>query len=233
VDSQAISGCLDAGNIAIVSPVGYSPTGEVFNLSMEDVAVATAAALRADKLVFLSDAPVEDKEGELLPELTAQELRSCWDAAIGSPMTPTVPRPCARGGARRRAARPRHKPQGAGLAAGRAVHARGLWHHDHSDKVVKLRSAGIDDAGGILKLIEPLEEDGTLVRRGRELLEREITRFSVIEHDGVIVGCAALYPFNSARAGELACLAVRPDYRDAATESGWCGRSKARRAPAR
>jgi len=71
VDSQAISGCLDAGNIAIVSPVGYSPTGEVFNLAMEDVAVATASALRAEKLIFLSDAPVEDKEGEMLPELTA------------------------------------------------------------------------------------------------------------------------------------------------------------------
>src|SRR5256885_8687769 len=77
-----------------------------------------------------------------------------------------------------------------------------------ADKVVKLRAAAIDDAGGILKLIEPLEEDGTLVRRGRELLEREINRFSVIEHDGVIVGCSALYPFASDGAGELACLAV-------------------------
>src|SRR5258707_8329809 len=73
VDAQAISGCLDAGNIAIVSPVGYSPTGEVFNLAMEDVAVAAATALRADKLVFFSDAPVQNPKEELLPELTAQE----------------------------------------------------------------------------------------------------------------------------------------------------------------
>ena len=73
VDAQAISDCLDAGSIAVVSPVGYSPTGEVFNLAMEDAAVATATALRAEKLVFFSDAPVEDKKGELLPELTAQE----------------------------------------------------------------------------------------------------------------------------------------------------------------
>src|SRR5438046_2973352 len=73
VDALAIAGCLDAGNIAIVSPVGYSPTGEVFNLAMEDVAVATATALHAEKLIFFSDAPVQDKEGELLPELTAEE----------------------------------------------------------------------------------------------------------------------------------------------------------------
>jgi amino-acid N-acetyltransferase len=43
----------------------------------------------------------------------------------------------------------------------------------------------------------------------------EIGRFSVIEHDGVIVGCAALYPFSDEKAAELACLAVAPEYRDA------------------
>ena len=80
-----------------------------------------------------------------------------------------------------------------------------------ADKLERLRPATIDDVGGILQLIEPLEEDGTLVRRGRELLEREIQRFVVLEHDKLIVGCAALYPFPKERAGELACLAVRPD----------------------
>ena len=216
VDSQAISGCLDAGNIAIVSPVGYSPTGEVFNLAMEDVAVATASAVRAEKLVFLSDAPVEDKEGELLPELTANEAAELLGRS--NRLTDDTRLYLAhaveavRGGVQRAHVISRKVP-GALLVE--------LFTHDGSgtmitaDKVVRLRAAKIDDAGGILRLSEPLEEDGTLVRRGRELLEREITQFSVIEHDGVIVGCAALYPFTSARAGELACLAVRPDYRDA------------------
>jgi len=216
VDSQAISGCLDAGNIAIVSPVGYSPTGEVFNLSMEDVAVATAAALRADKLVFLSDAPVEDKEGELLPELTAQEAAELLGRSNrltdDTRLYLAHALEAVRAGVQRAHVISRKVP--GSLLVELFTH-EGSGTMITSDKVVKLRSAGIDDAGGILKLIEPLEEDGTLVRRGRELLEREITRFSVIEHDGVIVGCAALYPFNSARAGELACLAVRPDYRDA------------------
>jgi amino-acid N-acetyltransferase len=83
-----------------------------------------------------------------------------------------------------------------------------------SDKLEQMRQATIDDVGGILQLIEPLEEEGILVRRGRELLEREIGRFLVMEHDKLIFGCAALYPFPKARAGELACLAVRPDYRE-------------------
>jgi amino-acid N-acetyltransferase len=216
VDSQAITGCLDAGNIAIVSPVGYSPTGEVFNLAIEDVAVATASSLHAEKLVFLSDAPVEDKEGGLLPELTANEAAELLGRSNrltdDSRLYLAHAVEAVRAGVQRAHVISRKVP-GALLVE--------LFTHDGSgtmitaDKVVKLRAAVIDDVGGILKLIEPLEEDGTLVRRGRELIEREITRFSVIEHDGVIVGCAALYPFSSARAGELACLVVRPDYRDA------------------
>jgi amino-acid N-acetyltransferase len=215
IDAQAISGCLDAGNIAIVSPVGYSPTGEVFNLAMEDAAVAAATALRAEKLVFFSDAPVEDKKGKLLPELTAQEAVDLL--AQGSRLTSDTSLYLAhaveavRGGVQRAHLINRSLP--GALLIELFTHA-GSGTMITADKMVKLRSAGIDDVGGILKLLEPLEEDGTLVRRGRELLEREIARFAVIEHDGVIVGCAALYPFLSARAGELACLAVRPDHRD-------------------
>jgi amino-acid N-acetyltransferase len=76
-----------------------------------------------------------------------------------------------------------------------------------------LRDATIEDVGGVLKLIEPLEADGTLVRRGREKLESEIGQFSVIDHDGVIAGCAALYPFNREGTAEMACFVVSPDYR--------------------
>ena len=73
-----------------------------------------------------------------------------------------------------------------------------------------LREAGPDDVGGILALIRPLEEDGTLVKRDRGLIEREVENFTVIEHDGVIFGCAALYPYPSDGIGEMACLAVNP-----------------------
>ncbi len=84
-----------------------------------------------------------------------------------------------------------------------------------ADAVEKLRPARIDDVRGILALIEPLEAEGTLVKRSRELLEAEIGNFLVVEHDGVIVGCAALYPFPGDKSAEFACLAVAHDFRDA------------------
>ncbi len=78
----------------------------------------------------------------------------------------------------------------------------------------KVRSANIDDIAGILDLIRPLEEHGILVRRSREQLEQEIERFTIVERDGLVIGCAALYPFQEEKTGEMACVAVHPDYRD-------------------
>ena len=82
------------------------------------------------------------------------------------------------------------------------------------DPIETLRPAKIEDIGGILRLIEPLEQEGILVKRGRDRLEREVGRFLVLEHDKVLVGCAALYPFPDERAGELACLVVHPEFRN-------------------
>ncbi len=214
IDVPAVKGCLDAGNIVIVSPIGYSPTGEVFNLAMEDVAVATAKALMADKLVFLSDAPLQDDKGNLVPELSADRADTLL--AHGGHLTEDTRLYLAHAIEAVRAGVPRahvvsHKVAGSILIE--------LFTHDGSGSMItaedleQLRTATIDDVGGILQLIEPLEADGTLVRRGRELLEREISRFFVLEHDRVILGCAALYPFPKERAGELACLAVRPEAR--------------------
>jgi amino-acid N-acetyltransferase len=83
-----------------------------------------------------------------------------------------------------------------------------------AEPMQRMREARIEDVGGILALIEPLEADGTLVKRGRERLEKEIANFVVLEHDGALQGCAALYPLPD-KAGELACLAVAPGARDA------------------
>ena len=214
VDALAVDACLDTGNIVIISNVGYSPTGEVFNLSIEDVAVATALALAADKLIFLTDEPIKDDQGELVAALSAHDaerlLAQDGQLSADTRLYLQHAMEAVRSGVPR-AHLVSHKVDGALLME--------LFTHGGSgsmltaDKLEQLRQATIDDAGGILQLIEPMEADGTLVFRGRELLEREIQRFFVLEHDGMIVGCAALYPFPSGKAAELAALAVRPESR--------------------
>ncbi len=214
VDAAAIRACLDAGNIAIVSNIGYSPTGEVFNCTMEDVAVAIAKALPVDKLVFLTDGPVLDERGRVIAELSAQEgerlLARSRNLTPHTKLYLTHAIEALRGGAVR-AHLVSNRIDGSLLIE--------LFTHKGSgtmvtaDKLEKLRAATIDDVGGIIALIEPLEADGTLLFRGRELIEREIERFFVVEHDGMILGTAALYPFASGKAAELAALAVRPECR--------------------
>ena len=214
VDAAAIASCLDAGNIVIISNVGYSPTGEVFNLSTEDVAVAAAKALAADKLIFLTDRPIVDEQAQLVAELSADEAAKVL--ARGKHLSANTrlflehAMEAVRGGVGR-AHLVSHQVDGALLIE--LFTRAGSGSMITADKLEKLRPATIDDAGGILRLIEPLEADGTLVFRGRELLEREIQCFFVLEHDAMIVGCAALYPFPSGGAAELAALAVRPESR--------------------
>lgn len=217
VDAEAINKRLDDGELVLLSPLGYSPTGEIFNVTLEDVAAETAIALGAAKLVFLMDEPgLKAKGGKLLRELTVSDaeklLRKEQDLSDDARLyLPHAVQAC-KGGAERVHLISRHTD---GALLLEVFTHDGVGSMVTRDPLELLRDATIEDVGGILKLIEPLEADGTLVKRSRELLEIEIGRFCVLEHDKVIVGCAALYPFADEKAAELACLVVHPDYRDA------------------
>lgn len=209
---ETINAILDTGALVLLSPLGFSPTGEVFNLSMEDVALSAATALRADKLIFITETPLmTDAGGAEIREVSVHQAQAILgsgclraDAAFyfehaihacraGVPRAHMVP----------------FSSDGAVLLE--------VFTHDGIGTMISaaslesLREATIEDVGGVLRLIEPLEANGTLVKRGRELIEREIDYFSVIEHDGVIFGCAALYPFPNEKMAEMACLTVSPD----------------------
>lgn len=209
---ETIHPILSAGGLVLLSPLGFSPTGEAFNLAMEDVAVAAATALRADKLIFITETPMmTDASGEEIRELSAHQaiavLKSGCLPADSEFYLHHAVKACNNGIARAHIVP--FATDGSALLE--------LFTHDGIGTMVtyqnleSLREATIEDVGGILKLIEPLEADGTLVKRGRELIEREIEYFSVIEHDGVIFGCAALYPFPAEKMAEMACLTVSPD----------------------
>jgi amino-acid N-acetyltransferase len=215
IDVEAIRQRLDDGDIVLISPTGYSPTGEIFNLTVEEVATQCAVRMDATKLIFLTDADgVRNGRRQLLSDLStsdAEKLLARPDRLAPDIRVylPAAIRACNNGVARAHLISRHH--DGALLlelftrdGVGTMIAGTALAH---------LRSATIDDVGGILSIIEPLEEQGVLVRRSRERLESEIERFVVAEYDNHIIGCAALYAFPAERVGELAALAVHPDFR--------------------
>ncbi|CAB3766236.1 amino-acid N-acetyltransferase [Paraburkholderia solisilvae] len=211
IDAESIRHSLASRKLVLLSPLGFSPTGEAFNLAMEDVASAAAIALRADKLVFLTETDGLVEGGELIRELSLDDAYRLQESGevqgdAGFYLKHSI-RAC-RGGVARAHIIP-YALDGSLLLE--------LFLHDGVGTMISyenlesLREATPDDVGGILTLIEPLESDGTLVRRGRHQIERDIDHFSVIEHDGVLFGCAALYPYPQERIGEMACLTVAPE----------------------
>jgi amino-acid N-acetyltransferase len=216
VDAAAIRRAIDIGAVVLLSPFGFSPTGEAFNLTMEDVATSTAIALQADKLLFLTEVPgirekQDDPESAIDTELALADAERLL-ASLPRPQQPSdtafylqhCVKAC-QGGVERSHILP--------FAVDGAL-LQEVYTHDGigtmvvDEKLESLREATADDIGGILQLIEPFERDGTLVKRDRTEIERDIDHYTVIEHDGVIFGCAALYPYPETRTGEMAALTV-------------------------
>lgn len=216
IDVPAINDRLNYGELVLMSPLGFSATGEIFNVALENIAESVAVALRAEKLIFMMDrSGVTSARGHLYRELTplqARKLLNRKDAMLDGDARfylPSAVRACEQG-VKRAHLISRHTE---GALLQELFTHQGVGTMIAPDPVEKMRDAKIDDIGAILALIEPLEADGTLVKRSRDLLEMEIGRFSVLDHDGMIIGCAALYPFAEERSAELACLVVHPEFR--------------------
>lgn len=215
VDAESIRDLLSRGNIVLVSPTGFSPTGEAFNLTTEDVATAIAVAIHADKLILSVGVEGVRVKGELQQDLTAQRAQSLVDNKevddedifnLGFALR------ALKGGVDRAHIIP-YALDGGILTE--------LFTHDgvgtmvSTENMESLREATIDDVGALVKLLEPFEAEGILVKRPREKIEREISHFTVLEHDGILYGLAALYPYPEAGIGEMAAVAVHPDYQGA------------------
>jgi len=222
IDVEGLQTHLDMGAIPVISPLGYSVTGEVFNLLAEEVATQIAIDLKADKLIgFCSKSGVLDESGELISELLPEQAQAhvdSYDLQAGAEASGTL-----------RFLRAAIAGCKAGIARSHLISyytegalLKELFTRDGSgSQIVKesyerIRTATIDDIGGLLELIEPLERQGVLVKRSRELLENEIHHFQIVELDGMVIGCAALYPFKDEKMGELACLVSHPEYRGGA-----------------
>jgi amino-acid N-acetyltransferase len=216
VDAEGIRKRLDDHEVVLLSPIGFSPTGDVFNCTLEDVATQAAIALRADKLIFLIEkAGALDGRGRLISELTVKQAKEL----LVSPTTladdaqiymPHAIKACE--GGVKRAHLISRKVDGGLLIELFTHHGIGTMIVPEAPETI--RPASREDIPGILQILEPLEQQGVLVRRDSEQLERELDKFFVIEADGNILGTAAIYPYPEERTAELAALAVNPFYRD-------------------
>ena len=199
------------------SNLGYSPSGEIFNLKVEEIAASIAIALAADKLlIYSAESGILDDDGEAISQLNAEDAQALVQEKIASKglnqqllNLELATKACKEGVIRAQVIS--YVEDGALLTE--------LFTRDGTGTLITqenyemLRGASIDDIDSILELIKPLEEDGVLVERSRDLLENEIEQFSVIEREGMIIACGALYPQEDG-SGELACLITHPDYRN-------------------
>ncbi len=214
VDSQAIHQLLDQNNVVLISPIGYSPSGEIFNLSAEEIATEVAIALQAEKLILLTDenclspldqAPLQQLTTDQALELLSQSAD--FPASIARSLQAAI-QGCQNGVQRAHLVN-RHL-DGALLLE--------LFTRDGIGTLISLtafetiRAAKLEDIGGIMDLIKPLEQQGILVKRSREKLEMEIDDYIVTERDGLIIGCTAFHIMQDLENAEIACLAVHQDY---------------------
>ena len=211
VDAEGVRGILDQDAIALLSPLGYSPAGEIFSVSASEVAEKVAVAIGADKLIFLDrQLGLHATGGELIRQCT---IDSAWNLELGDVeqqrLRDSACRSCTNGVARSHLLS--YEREDALLEE--------LFTHDGSGTLIaqnpyeQARSADINDIASIVELIRPLEDSGALVKRSRERLEEEIGYFSILQRDGRVLACAALYPYEAESVGEIACVATHPDYR--------------------
>ncbi|MBK1707138.1 amino-acid N-acetyltransferase [Halochromatium glycolicum] len=226
IDRESLNQRLEDGAVALMPPIGYSLTGEVFNLTAADVARAAAVTLNADKLIFLVEgagltepepapnpAPARSGDrvrshllGAQVPELLAARPDLSEDLALALRAAAEA---CEHGVARVHIV---------GRSDPSAL-LRELFTRDGAGTLItgepceRLRTAQSGDIPGIKALLEPMERAGILVPRSAEELELVIDRFQVTELDGTIIACAALQGYPQAAIGELACVAVHPAYR--------------------
>ncbi|HFI5883449.1 TPA: amino-acid N-acetyltransferase [Escherichia coli] len=218
IDEDAIHRQLDSGAIVLMGPVAVSVTGESFYLTSEEIATQLAIKLKAEKMIgFCSSQGVTNDDGDIVSELfpneaqarvEAQEEKGDYNSGTVRFLRGAV-KACRSGV--RRCHLISYQEDGALL---QELFSRdGIGTQIVMESAEQIRRATINDIGGILELIRPLEQQGILVRRSREQLEMEIDKFTIIQRDNTTIACAALYPFPEEKIGEMACVAVHPDYR--------------------
>ena len=216
IDRKAIQQQLDDNSLVLLPCIGFSPTGETFNMTVEEVATQTAISLKAEKLIMYSSGTgLKDQNNQLVRTMRPSQARnrlSPQSSEEDHRLLEAATYACDGGVIRTHIVS--HATDGALLQELFSRDGCGTLITRDVDAYEQMRQATIEDVGGVLKLIQPLEEQGILVRRSRKQLEQEIDLFTVITRDGMVIGCASLHAYSDYQCAELACLVIHPEYRN-------------------
>ncbi len=217
IDNTAIQQQLDCGNITLISPIGYSPSGDLFNLSAEQVATEIAISLQAEKLILMTEQSCQSASGELIAQMTTHETKRFINLESQLATSTQQALKSAIHGCQSGVKRVHILNRLIDGALLTELFSRdGIGTLISSTQFEALRPAIISDIPGILELISPLEKKGILISRSPEQLEINIADYIIIERDGLIIGCTALHPIEDSQTGLIACLAIHPDYQKSA-----------------
>lgn len=218
VEKETINARLSAGEIVLVPPLGYSVTGEIFNLSSIEVAAQVAIELLADKLIMINNDSVLKKEsGETIRQLTCLQAKEKLDPAdIGNiDETPSTALALGVKACEAGVKRIHYIDQNIDGGVLQELFTRdGVGTLLSGTPFDTIHQATVNDIGGILELIEPLEDQNVLVKRSREKIESDINDYVVLARDGSVIACAAIHDYKEDNVMELACMAVHPDYQN-------------------
>ncbi|MCK5668479.1 MAG: amino-acid N-acetyltransferase, partial [Gammaproteobacteria bacterium] len=213
IDTETMMRKLDNNEIVLIPPIGYSPTGEVFNLRATEVAMKIAISLAADKLLYLTpNIGLQDDAGEDIHQLTQVEAETLIDKSNLDELS-HLQLSCGISACNEGVKRVHFLQQNQDGSLLLELFSRdGVGTLLSAASFDQIRTASIDDVGGILELIQPLEQEGVLVRRSREKIEAAIDDYTVLVRDGSVIACAALHIEKDSKHAELACLAVDENY---------------------
>eukprot|EP00934_Nitzschia_sp_Nitz4_P003760 Nitzschia sp. Nitz4//scaffold8_size234185//167436//169205//NITZ4_001281-RA/size234185-processed-gene-0.342-mRNA-1//1//CDS//3329559878//3750//frame0 len=232
-EKEKIERCHDSRDIVLLNTLGFSPTGEVFNVNSEYLAAHAGGLLGAAKVMYFLEHDVDllnEEHDAKIPHLRTTEAKHLLAAnhiSIDKERFIDVQQGCDY----------HEKELSLLVKIGWAMHALGkgvqrvhmvspergalleeLYTRDGAGTMVSadvydgIRRATINDVNGVHELISPLIQRGTLVDRPKAVLERDISQYHVYTRDDLIVACGQLKMFENGYA-EIGCLVVNPKYR--------------------
>ncbi|APB80351.1 TPA: amino-acid N-acetyltransferase [Pasteurella multocida] len=219
INTESIQQQLDRDAIVLIGPIAPSVTGESFNLPFEEIASQLAIKLKAEKLIgFSATQGILDENNQTISDLLPQDAELYLDKLIQqnqyhssqARFLQAAIEACRFG--IKRSHLISYEEDGSLLQELFTRDGVGTQlSMEHSETI---RLATVSDIPALLELIRPLEQQGILVKRSREQLEMEISQYTIIDRDGVIIACAALNCYADEKMAEMACVAVHPDYRN-------------------